>query len=292
MKRKRECSRESAEDSLLCRLDSVTSATVNDRMFPVLDDDMGSSLHLVASLNKSSMLTYLSDLGADPSVRTEAGLSALGVAASAGSLDVVQFLLENMHMDPNEEMLPSRRRPVHLAARAGQVECVRLLHQYNADLDAANESGWTAAFEASIAGHQMVIAALACLGADIDRADVLGTTPLSVAAFRGHAELVRLLLRLGAESTGADNDGELPLHGACQKGQVEAVAALLEQDDCEAQINAKDFHNWAPMHYAGRCGHDAVVQQLLSHNAELSMPGPDGRTALHLAAQMGHTSVS
>jgi len=46
-----------------------------------------------------------------------------------------------------------------------------------------------------------------------------------------------------------------------------------------------------PLHYGSWQGHDALVELLLLHHADVNQPAADGNTPLHLAAEHGHFCV-
>merc|ERR1719399_2718364 len=66
-------------------------------------------------------------------------------------------------------------------------------------------------------------------GADVNRADEDGWTPLLIACQHGHVDRARNLLDKGAAVDRAQKQGATPLYIACQNGHVDAARLLLEK---------------------------------------------------------------
>jgi hypothetical protein len=81
--------------------------------------------------------------------------------------------------------------------------------------------------DAAYAGNVTAARRLLDAGANVNEADENGYTPLHWAAFEGNAALVKLLLAHGAHPNPADRHGATPLILAAGHGHAAAVAALL-----------------------------------------------------------------
>ena len=133
---------------------------------------------------------------------------------------------------------------------------------------------------------------------------------------RGHFSVVNLLLSNQASHSTLDANGRAPLHHAVYSGSVETVHFLLEtpgMQTCEpdhhlmtpgVDVNVADNAGFTPQHMAARYGHIEGLIQLLNAGADASKSGgihrwrctdlynrkaADGSSALHLAAQYGHS---
>ncbi len=104
------------------------------------------------------------------------------------------------------------------------------LARLGGDVDAAAYPGVFDATPVNIVvqeGHTAVIEALGRFGADVNRAENDGFTPVHTAALGGHAAVIELLGRLGADVNRADNNHSLsPLGLATRMGNVAAADAL------------------------------------------------------------------
>ena len=81
------------------------------------------------------------------------------------------------------------------------------------------------------------------------------------------------------------------LYSVAEKGDVEAVKMLLGSG---ADVAAKDEGGWTALHFAAEGGHTDAVALLLERMQGADVAATDdlfGQTALHLAAEGGHRDV-
>ena len=100
------------------------------------------------------------------------------------------------------------------AAEDALPEGVHMLLEAGASVNARDHSKATAMHlgaEGGMEEHRELVRALIGRGADLEAADQFGWTPLHAAASRGHAEMVSLLLDAGASAAASDEDGKTPL---------------------------------------------------------------------------------
>ena len=107
---------------------------------------------------------------------------------------------------------------LHVAARAGSAEGVRLLLAHGAVADARDGRGRTALHLAASRGLACV-AALIAAGARVDAADAGGGTPLHAASLAGDVATTRALLDAGARNA-PDARGDTALQRAARGNQV------------------------------------------------------------------------
>lgn len=121
-------------------------------------------------------------------------------------------------------------------------------------------------------------------GANIQ--DSSGYTPLHHAALNGHTDIVRLLLEHDASTNIVDSKGSSPLHLAAWSGNVDIVRLLLSGPSiCNVNLTTKDDET--ALHCAAQYGHTQVVSLLLEHACDPGIRNCRGETALELAAQYG-----
>lgn len=119
------------------------------------------------------------------------------------------------------------RRPLHLAARSGEVELVQVLLDAGTDQAAREwERSWTALHLAARGDAGDVIRALVEAGVPVDVRDAAGATPLHRAAENGAGEAVRVLLDLEASASATDMQGATPLRYARGGEHFEAAVHL------------------------------------------------------------------
>lgn len=100
---------------------------------------------------------------------------------------------------PTLELLPL----LHQCAHSGDVQSLKDLLASGIDPDARSSSGWTAFHEAAVAGQTECVALLLDAGADVEavvtEVNVYGTTGLALAIMNGRTDTVDLLIRRGAD---------------------------------------------------------------------------------------------
>ncbi|CAG9819940.1 unnamed protein product [Phaedon cochleariae] len=116
--------------------------------------------------------------------------------------------------------------------------------------------------------------------------DSSGYSCLHHAALNGHKEIVKLLLDHDASTNIVDSKGSSPLHLAAWSGNVEIVRLLLSGPAiCNVNLTTKDDET--ALHCAAQYGHTNVVSLLLQHACDPGIRNCRGETALELAAQYG-----
>ncbi|XP_045480701.1 ankyrin repeat and SAM domain-containing protein 1A-like isoform X2 [Harmonia axyridis] len=116
--------------------------------------------------------------------------------------------------------------------------------------------------------------------------DSSGYSALHHASLNGHKEIVRLLLDHDASTNIIDVKGSSPLHLAAWSGNVEIVRMLLSGPSiCNVNLTNKDDET--ALHCAAQYGHTAVVSLLLEYACDPGIRNGRGETALDLAAQYG-----
>ncbi|CAG9762557.1 unnamed protein product [Ceutorhynchus assimilis] len=116
--------------------------------------------------------------------------------------------------------------------------------------------------------------------------DSSGYSSLHHASLNGHTNIVRLLLEHDASPNIIDVKGSSPLHLAAWSGNLDIVKLLLSGPAiCNVNLTTKDDET--ALHCAAQYGHTAVVSLLLEHACDPGIRNCRGETALELAAQYG-----
>ncbi|XP_051043100.1 ankyrin repeat and SAM domain-containing protein 1A isoform X2 [Phodopus roborovskii] len=149
-------------------------------------------------------------------------------------------------------------------------------------------------------------------GPNVNCVDSTGYTPLHHAALNGHRDVVEVLLRNDALTNVADSKGCYPLHLAAWKGDAQIVRLLIHQGPSHTRvneqnaleikelkkygpfdpyINAKNNDNETALHCAAQYGHTEVVKALLEELTDPTMRNNKFETPLDLAALYGRLEV-
>lgn len=184
---------------------------------------------------------------------------------------------------------PELVRAAREGDRAGVVQAVR---HSNEDVDAVDQHGRTALHEAASGGHYSVASTLLDLGRgysiDINRQDNMGQTPLAAAAAAGSDKVLQLLLQAGADPRQPDTRGVTPLMLAVEQSSLQCLRLLLKTPANPPDVDATDcFGSTALMRACAAEEQKRCAELLLSHGASPNEADKRGRSALHLAAELG-----
>ncbi len=117
--------------------------------------------------------------------------------------------------------------PLILASLYANPECVELLIENGANVNAANKAGATALIRAATSYEKTRL--LVAAGAKVQVRTALGNTPLLLAARRaGNSRTVKLLLDRGANATERNDADVSPVVSGAASGDVETVRLLLD----------------------------------------------------------------
>jgi ankyrin repeat protein len=218
------------------------------------------------------------------------GQAALHVAARLGQAQVVKVLLEAGANADQADM--DGWTPLRAAAWGGHTEVVELLVGHGCILDSVDAENRTALRAAAWSGHEEIVKIMLQNGANVNLTDHEGRTALIAAAYMGHSEIVEHLLDFGADVDHADADGRTALSVAAlcapRTPGVNVVSTLLERG---ATVDHKDKEGMTPLLVASFEGHKDVCELLLENEADVDHCDHSGRSPLWAAASMGHAPV-
>jgi len=135
--------------------------------------------------------------GANINIADDDGLSGLMLAAIAGDMKLMTFVIEQGG-DVNVRTLERQDTVMMRCAEVGQTECIRLLLDAGADPDLQNRSGETALMRAVRARKSRAIATLLDAGVDIDKADYTGRMAIDYARDTRSGRIIKMLEDAGA----------------------------------------------------------------------------------------------
>jgi ankyrin repeat protein len=159
-------------------------------------------------------LKLLIDAGASKGDQSDKNLALIG-AARSGSVEAVRALIaygaspnaEFNKGDASESVLSA-------AAKSGNPEVLGEILRYHPKLEQRNRDGETAIFAAvedqadEVGGRAECVRLLAQAGANLNAQDIYGDTPLHEATL---TDVVEVLLKLGADVNARNKEGETPI---------------------------------------------------------------------------------
>lgn len=271
-------------------------------------------LHLAALHNNSDIARLIvrksdEDLSTLLNARDAAGRTPLHNAIEREDRTIhphnssVLQVLVGFGADPTVGLNDSLRTPIHIAARRGYTNDLRLL------VDVLRQQGKSVDLElvavrphhkktplrdAIISGEPEAVHILLEAGADANHvchADAKSRTALWAAVRKPSVDMVRDLLAHGAIPTKAGDQGYLPLHEACKVGRYPEIASLLleKHPETAAQPNLRGVR---PLHIAAASGCLKIVESLIKDwKVDADCRTSSQQTPFLLAARGGHVPI-
>jgi ankyrin repeat protein len=220
---------------------------------------------------------------------SEAGCAdVVVVAAAGGDLRTLTSYLSK-HPDHVNTMYEGKAA-IHMAVVESYLPIVRLLIEYQADLNVKDDGNQTTLHMCAYLNNGAVAKLLVDGGADVNVRDDSGVAPLAVAVACGHTDVLKVLLdHPDIDVDTQDNDGSSPLHRAMRAHQLHSLIALLQAGADPSLLNFR-LHN--SMLKAVGLGFLAGVEELMKWCPDLiNVAKKDGLTPLHVAAANGYTDI-
>jgi ankyrin repeat protein len=161
--------------------------------------------------------------GISPNSMDLQGNSALALAITEKSLDVIKLLVDTPSIDLERPNLAGETPIMMLAYNDMYDLLVYLVDKRDVEI---NKPGWTALHYAATNGHERIAAYLLDKHAYIDALSPNGTTPLMMAARGGHIHVVKLLLDRGADLSKRNGMKMTAIEFAEQSNQSEIATGL------------------------------------------------------------------
>eukprot|EP00794_Sanderia_malayensis_P002635 gene2635-3049_t len=163
--------------------DQIAKALLENRALVNLPSFSGETPLLLASQHGyGSVVEVLMKRNADPTIRNNDLESPLDLACQFGHTAVVRFLLmrgEVIHMLRDRNADVRYKKPLHIAAKGGHGDVIRLLIESGADVNDESAQG-TALHLAALYGKVDVVKSLLEAGADVRSKNKKNLTPLDM----------------------------------------------------------------------------------------------------------------
>ncbi|XP_030041996.1 espin isoform X2 [Microcaecilia unicolor] len=250
------------------------------------------ALELALLAARQGDVEALKSLRAEGPLQDSLGASPVHHAARAGKLGCLRYLVDEAGL-PATGRARNGATPAHDAAATGNLACLQwLLTQGGCGFEDKDHSGATVLHLAARFGHHDITEWLLRFGcSDPMVATDTGTLPIHYAAAKGDLPSLRHLLEHCPDAVNSQTvNGATPLYLSCQEGHLEVIQYLVK--DCEADPHLRANDGMTPLHAAAQMGHSTVIVWLMSFtDVSLSDQDQDGATAMHFAASQGHAKV-
>ena len=206
----------------------------------------------------------LLEAGFDPSNRSSRGESALMLAARAGNVDIVKLLIGH-GVDPSVSDAQGCN-VAHYALDGGRVDVVYALRHCKLD--------WGARGEIFIHGKMLQ--------------DV---TALHLAAKHTDSSLLEYMIdeKLISDFDCITRHRATPLYIAVWSARPCNVAVLLSK---KANVHVLTTNGESPLHMAARFGHRDTVSEFLRHDCDVTIPNKDGLDCQMIALKYGFKDLA
>jgi ankyrin repeat protein len=229
--------------------------------------------------NRSVLVKFLLDNGADANIKNRDGVSPYSLALDENKRTFISMIEKsNVSVDADSDDMDAAFMRACRNGRRGAAEM--LIKSGNIDITYVDDWGRTPLHY--IAGMGSIALAKFALenGVDVNYTDNRGETALHFAANANHNEVFKLLLANGADSSVADESGVLPIHLVVNRGQHAMLKMLLENGaDAKSPLNSGQ----SLLHIACGIRSKECVRILLEHGAEPDVADRSGITPLVVA---------
>ncbi|KAK3294204.1 ankyrin repeat-containing domain protein [Chaetomium fimeti] len=222
--------------------------------------------------------------------------SALADAVRSGKYEIARMLLEaGADVDQDCDQT-SGMTLLSLAVTSENVNTVRTILEFRPELHTGDADGNTALHYVGEDALVEIAPLLVNAGCALDAVNKEGTSPLTKAVSNGHLAVVEYMLTkpsaLRTLNLVQDNNN-IPLHKACLNANAEMVALLLAKG-ADPNLRSRGTIGGTPL--ACACLHeyqdasnympesDAIIRQLISSGAIVTLPAGVYGFALHAAA--------
>jgi len=251
------------------------------------DNENTTPLHVACQNGRLDVVKFLDAMGADVFVQDDNGMSALHWAAYNNRLDVAAYLIDEKGFDVNVLKAGERgshSTPMHGAAAYGHPEMVKYLIDKGADVNIANDFGYTPILGAASGGNVEGIQYLIDAGADINTKLPNGESLIHMAARGGNVEVLKMLVDNGVDINQKTDFGRIPLINAIYSEQLEAIKYLVEHG---ANLNNRNNNGATVMHAAMYRDSIEVVEYLIKKGAPVDETENNGNRPINIAVMQG-----
>ncbi len=273
-------------------------------------------LNYAISHGNTDAVKLLIKYGANPNQIDEYGRAPLVLAVFYGDLNIVEFLLQEKANPNIQEGEESRflvlddgkdekhlyfKTPLNYAVSSGNIDAVKLLLKYGANLNQIDECGGAPLTLAVCYGDPDIVKFLLQNGADSNiQGGYCNYTPLNIAirSIKGakkhcplrrdkYIAIVQMLLDNGAKISIEDKDGITPAELAVASKDPNLVNLFLKHHGASAAFELETDKSLLQFAIRRRCNF-SIIKTLIISGANPAMREPkQGFTALHEAVKSG-----
>ncbi|RYC58665.1 hypothetical protein CHU98_g7543 [Xylaria longipes] len=238
------------------------------------------SLYYAALWGQNEAVRVLLDAGGDVNVKTKTGTTLLHAAVQSKNEATISAVVEYMKT-------------------------------HNISIDPVDDDGETPLCCAARLALPEVVRQLCKAGSNVNGLDPRGR-PLVEATYKGGKSTVRVLLDEGADSNLPDGYEQLPIYWAAKAGDLELLELFQKnlitaepnkisgssmalskaikasrEDEILIDVQSTDEEGWTALHLAANVGHSKAIKALVKADSDVNALNRDGLSPLLLAARKG-----
>ncbi|XP_062468367.1 ankyrin repeat and death domain-containing protein 1B isoform X4 [Pezoporus occidentalis] len=255
-------------------------------------------IHLAAWTGNLDIMRKLVKAGADQKAKNEEGMNVLHFAAQNNSVKIVDYVLQDLHLNDLNKPDRNGRKPFLLASEKGHVDMINNLITLKLFTSEKDKNGETPFYLSVEGGHEKCAEFLLEAGSDINVLTQVCTqyrtstqnnsSALQVAIQNGHLSLVTFLIDKNIDLVPKPEQKNSPLHLAVINNHLPVVKSLL---DANHDINSLNHRQETPLHLAADLGNVELVEVLLKAGCDLKAVDKHGKTALAVASRSNHALI-
>ncbi|ALC46339.1 CG8526 [Drosophila busckii] len=212
--------------------------------------------------------------------------------AKVNDIDLIEGVARTLRLSTakEREQMCATFYPAIVAASIveNDVEKLKALKQYGADLCDKNCDGRTALHLACFMGKVVCVEYLLAAGCATDVADRFSRTPLHEAIDTDNRQIIRLLLKHGARLQDVPEVQAEVLRALAERAQLERLESYRLAG---GNLMQADRTGRTALHYACQLGRQDVVMYLISHYAHIQLQDELGLTPLDYAQAANHEHI-
>ncbi|EDW06385.1 L-asparaginase [Drosophila mojavensis] len=218
-------------------------------------------------------------------------LTSMGAHAMK-DYDLVDAVARSLHLSSPQELnqLGNTLFPamINAAVMEGNIKKLTNLKAYGANLSGTNHDQRTALHLACQLGNVAIVRFLLQNGVSVHKRDLCERTALQEAIATDNAEIIQLLISCGAHLTGSSRAVGEQLCAAAARG---ALRRLQSYQLAGADLSLPDPSGRTALHVAALHGNVNVVKYLLENTERAELKDMIGLTPLDYATRGGHSEV-
>lgn len=256
------------------RYEEAKNLFFNDINVNQTDVDRNTALHIAASMGSVDMIEYLLARGADPEINNKEGNTPIHVAILNRKYEALRVLAEN-----GRNLFLEDKEGMNALDRIFEIESDLL---YNAiitpkSVEIKNEEGQTLIHYFVLKKNLLAIQKCVAAGVNLSLENNEGLTPLTLA------------LKDTSDPTNIKIAAEL-IKAKCEP--VRGEFSYFEDTVRTYNVGLRFANNLTPLHMAVLNGHLGIAKFLIDNGAAISAQDNSGSTPLHTAATYGRTEIA